>query len=67
MPIGEVLLAMVGATVAAIVVLWLRRRGRDPWTESDAPQPTIAEPGLSRVLEIFALAAALRVAIDHLA
>jgi hypothetical protein len=57
MPIGEVALAFLAGTVCAVVVLWLRIRG------TDAPAN---EPRLARVLELFALAAITRVAIDWL-
>jgi hypothetical protein len=56
MPIGEVLLAFIAGTACAIVVLWLRVRGAAPANE----------PRLARVVELFALAAIVRVAIDWL-
>jgi hypothetical protein len=65
MPVGEVLLGLVVATVAALVVLWLRARPRDRSADTDGIPPTYAEPGLARVLELFALAAAVRVVLDH--
>jgi len=63
MPIGEALVGFVVATVAALVVLWLRWQRSDPWAD-DATARSFAEPRLARVVELLACAALVRVAID---
>jgi hypothetical protein len=54
MPIAELAMGIIAGASAGIAVLW--RRSRRP-----AP---VAEPRLARVVEVFALAAAVRVAVD---
>lgn len=66
MPIGEVLLGGASGTIGAVPVLYLRMRGRDRWAELDGGPGACREPRLAAVVEVFAAAAVLRVAIDSL-
>jgi ABC-type Fe3+ transport system permease subunit len=67
MPVGEVLLGGLLAAVASIVVLVLRirRAPASSSTKSDAPSQARAEPRLALVIDVFAIAAVVCVAIDR--
>ena len=64
MPIGEVFLGVIAASVASAIVLWLRVRRRDRWSADESERAHIPEPRLALVVELFAVATAVRAALD---
>jgi len=64
MPIGEVFLGVLAASVASAIVLWLRVRRRDRWSIDESDRAPAPERRLALVVELFTVAAAVRAALD---